>query len=324
MWCSCKWFYAGNNDFHQHETHRKASVTSSECSISQRRLKHFRWYSGISFCTVAQAYSNVIFNNDQLSQSTANHLDACLAWWRTMLIKKYKNDQNKGLMYITLSGNALPLTPTVVLDWACAMVCTLYVLRLKHTNYMTIGGRAGIIEYATKHPIIWSWKLGTICTSSMKGTSLEHCQFPVQNSAMPNINLITSIILLQTLANLFQSTGPPQGSFKLLLWIHQLPQQHLFIVHQSDPPHLQVCHPLSSCGVSNMQDRASYCQCDCIWATCSAAYCPRYSCWNWWQDTHCWNRNPDERYHLCANWTSLGVAPGREASKTEMEWSTSG
>ena len=24
------------------------------------------------------------------------------------------------------------------------------------------------------------------------------------------------------------------------------------------------------------------------------------------------------------NWTSLGVAPGREASKTEMEWSTSG
>ena len=29
------------------------------------------------------------------------------------------------------------------------------------------------------------------------------------------------------------------------------------------------------------------------------------------------------RYHK-ANWTSLGVAPGREASKTEMEWSTSG
>ena len=32
----------------------------------------------------------------------------------------------------------------------------------------------------------------------------------------------------------------------------------------------------------------------------------------------------EPHFKLLANWTSLGVAPGREASKTEMEWSTSG
>ena len=33
---------------------------------------------------------------------------------------------------------------------------------------------------------------------------------------------------------------------------------------------------------------------------------------------------PGQHAEYTTNWTSLGVAPGREASKTDMEWSTSG
>ena len=42
------------------------------------------------------------------------------------LMKKYKNDCDEGLTYIVSSGVSIPFTPAMVLDWAYALVCTLY------------------------------------------------------------------------------------------------------------------------------------------------------------------------------------------------------
>ena len=91
------------------------------------------------------------------SRSASEHLDARLARWRTMLAKRYKNDQNEGLTYVTPSGHALPLTPAMVLDWARAMVRVSYTLILKKSHYIA-GGRAGNIGYAAKHSIFRSCK----------------------------------------------------------------------------------------------------------------------------------------------------------------------
>ncbi|KAG9317923.1 hypothetical protein JVU11DRAFT_2155 [Chiua virens] len=111
-----------------------------------------------------------------------------------MLTKKYKNDWNEGLTYITLSGDALPLTPAMVLDWARAM----------EEGQALLNMPPNIPSFNPKNKV-------QFLHPARKAQALNTVQSPAQNSAMPNINSITSVILLQTLANLSQPTGLPHS-----------------------------------------------------------------------------------------------------------------
>ena len=65
--------------------------------------------------------SNMISLNK--APPSCSDLDTHLAQWHIKLTKIYKNDDGNHLIYIAPSGATIPLTPAMVLDRACALVC---------------------------------------------------------------------------------------------------------------------------------------------------------------------------------------------------------
>ncbi|KAG6370349.1 hypothetical protein JVT61DRAFT_12157 [Boletus reticuloceps] len=134
-----------------------------------------------------------VLSNCQSPQSISNHLDDRLGRWRTMLTKKYKNEQNEGLTYVTPSGDALPLTPAMVLDWARAMEEGQATLKMPpNIPSFDLENKAPFL-----HP-------------ACKAQALSRSSALSQNPTMPDINSLTSVILLQTLANLSGQSSASQ------------------------------------------------------------------------------------------------------------------
>ncbi|KAF8132039.1 hypothetical protein EV363DRAFT_1480092 [Boletus edulis] len=162
-------------------------------------------------------------DNDQTGPALrpASNLDTHLARWRIKLAKKYKNDYDEGLTYITPSGVSIPLTPAMVLDWARAL----------EEGQATVNMPPNIPSFdaANKAPFLHPARKAQAQTAS---------QLPSPNPAT-DINSLTSVLLLQTIANLSQSTGtrtPPVANPTPPILIPTTPVRHASAKATTSPP----------------------------------------------------------------------------------------
>ncbi|KIK82027.1 hypothetical protein PAXRUDRAFT_14938 [Paxillus rubicundulus Ve08.2h10] len=116
--------------------------------------------------------------NKAKSRSAKADLDSRLAQWHIKLQQKYKNEHNKGVTYVGPLG-ALHLTPAMVLDWAHAL----------EEGQVTLSMPPNIESF---NPV-------------NKAPILHHVRRPSAQSVAPaspavNVNSLTSVLLIQTLA----------------------------------------------------------------------------------------------------------------------------